>query len=128
VLTWVGRLKEGDDVARRALLLSPRDPVAAIYNGVIAYNAFVGRNYDEAMRAARASIRQRSDFVGGLRVFIAAAAMKGEIDAAKATLQELRRVHPDVSLSWLGSQLPYAQVSESAREHFLEAFRRAGLE
>jgi TolB-like protein/DNA-binding winged helix-turn-helix (wHTH) protein/pimeloyl-ACP methyl ester carboxylesterase len=127
VLAWVGRLKEGGDAARRALLLSPRDPFAAIYNGVIAYNAFVVRNYDEAMRAARESIRQRSDFAGGLRVFIAAAAMKGEIDVAKAALKDLQRVHPDVSLDWLGSQPPYAPASD-ASERFREAFRRAGLE
>jgi TolB-like protein/DNA-binding winged helix-turn-helix (wHTH) protein/Tfp pilus assembly protein PilF len=128
VLTWIGRWKEGRDAARRALQLSPRDPFSAIYNGVIAYIAFVERDYDEAMRVARDSIRQRSDFAGGLRVFIAAAAMKGEIDVAKAALEELRRAQPNLSLAWLGSELPYAQASESAREHFLEAFRRAGLE
>jgi TolB-like protein len=127
VLTWVGRLKEGGDAARRALLLSPRDPFAAIYNGVIGYNAFILRNYDDAMRAARASICQRSDFAGGLRVFIAAAAMKGEIDVAKAALKDLRRVHPDVSLDWLGRQPPYASASDGS-ERFREAFRRAGLE
>jgi hypothetical protein len=52
----------------------------------------------------------------------------GEIDVAQVALRDLRRLHPNVSLSWLGSQLPYAQASGSAREHFLEAFRRAGLE
>jgi tetratricopeptide (TPR) repeat protein len=128
VLCYMGRLKEGGDAARRALQLSPSDPFAAIYNGVIAYIEFVARNYDEAMRAARDSIRQRSDFVGGQRVFIAAAAMKGEIEAAKAVLQELQRAQPNLSLAWLGSELPYAQRSERERQHFLEAFRRAGLE
>lgn len=34
----------------RALLLSPRDPFAAIYVGIAAYAQFVGRNYEEAMR------------------------------------------------------------------------------
>jgi TolB-like protein/pimeloyl-ACP methyl ester carboxylesterase/DNA-binding winged helix-turn-helix (wHTH) protein len=128
VLTWVGRLKEGGDAARRALRLSPRDPFAAIYNGVIAYNAFIECNYDEAMRVARESIRQRGDFAGGLRVFIAAAAMMGEIDVAKAALKDLQRVHPDVSLDWLGSQPPFAPASADGSERFLEAFRRAGLE
>jgi TolB-like protein/pimeloyl-ACP methyl ester carboxylesterase len=127
VLTWAGRLKEGGNAARRALLLSPRDPFAAVYNGVIAYNAFIVGNYDEAMRAARESVRQRSDFTGGLRVFIAAAAMKGEIDVAKAALTDLRRVHPNVSLDWLGSQPPYAPASDGS-VRFREAFRRAGLE
>ena len=44
--------------------LSPRDPFSAIYYGVAAYAQFIGRNYDEAMRLSRESIRQRSDFVG----------------------------------------------------------------
>ena len=38
------------------------------------------------------AIRQRGDFVGAHRVLTAAAAMAGEIDLAKAALQELRRV------------------------------------
>jgi TolB-like protein len=126
MLSYVGRWQEGADAARRALRLSPRDPFSAIYNGVIAYAEFVGRNYDEAMRVAREGIRQRSDFVGAYRVLTAAAAMKGEIDVARAALQELRRAQPNISLAWLGSLIPYAQDTE--REHYLEAFRRAGLE
>jgi TolB-like protein/tetratricopeptide (TPR) repeat protein len=126
MLSYVGRWQEGADAAGRALRLSPRDPFSAIYNGIIGYAAFVGRNYDEAMRVAREGIRQRSDFVGAYRVLTAAAAMKGEIDVAKAALQELRRAQPNISLAWLGSLIPYAQEAE--REHYLEAFRRAGLE
>jgi TolB-like protein len=126
MLSYVGRWQEGADAARRALRLSPRDPFSAIYNGIIGYAEFVGRNYDEAMRVAREGIRQRSDFVGAYRVLTAAAAMKGEIDVAKAALQELRRAQPNISLAWLGSLIPYAQDAE--REHYLEAFRRAGLE
>jgi TolB-like protein len=126
MLSYVGRWKEGAEAARRALRLSPRDPFSAIYSGVIGYAEFVGRNYDEAMRVAREGIRQRADFVGAYRVLTAAAAMKGELDVARAALQELRRAQPNISLAWIASLIPYAQESE--REHYLEAFRRAGLE
>jgi TolB-like protein/cytochrome c-type biogenesis protein CcmH/NrfG len=124
-LTYCGRWQEGDRAAREALRLSPRDPFAAIYCGVAAYAQFVGRDYEEAIRLSREGLRQRSDFVGAHRVLTAAAAMAGRDDVARAALQELRRAQPGVSLSWIASQLPFKCDAE--REHYVDAFRRAGL-
>jgi tetratricopeptide (TPR) repeat protein len=125
-LSYSGRFEEADLAARRALRLSPRDPFSAIYYGVAAYAQFIGRNYDEAMRLARESIRQRGDFVGAHRVLTAAAGMAGQAAVATAALRELRRAQPNISLAWIASQMPIGQDAE--REHYLEAFRRAGLE
>ena len=124
-LSYCGRWEEGDAAARRALRLSPRDPFTAVFDGIVAYTQFVGRNYEEAMRLSREAIRQRRDFVGAHRVLTAAAGMAGLDDAAKAALQELRRVQPDISLAWLAEQLPIKLDAE--RDHYLEGFRRAGL-
>jgi len=126
VLCWCDRWKEGNEAARRALLMSPRDPFSAIYNGVASYAEFVERNYDESMRLARDGIRQRFDFIGAHRMLTAAAGMAGKIDLAKAALRDLRRVHPGVTLAWMESQLPIRLPGQ--REHFLEGLRRAGLE
>ena len=76
-LCYSGRWQEGDEAARRALRLSPRDPYSAVYYGIAAYAQFLGRNYDEAIRLSRESLRQRSDFVGAHRVLTAAAGMAG---------------------------------------------------
>jgi TolB-like protein len=124
-LSYCGRWEDGDLAARRALRLSPRDPFSAIYYGVDAYAHFVGRNYEEAMRLAREGIRQRSDFVGAYRVLAASAGMAGQSEVAAAALQGLRRAQPNVSLAWIASQMPIKQDAD--REHYLEAFRRAGL-
>jgi tetratricopeptide (TPR) repeat protein len=126
VLSYCGRWKEGDLHARRALRLSPRDPFSAIYCGINSYAQFVGRNYDEAMRLAREGIRLRGDFVGAHRVLTAAAGMAGQIELASAALQELRRAQANISLDWIAKQMPIALDSE--REHYLEGFRRAGLD
>jgi TolB-like protein len=125
-LSYCGRWEEAVAAAGRALRLSPRDPYSAIYCGIAAYAQFVGRNYDEAMRLAREAIRQRGDFVGGHRVLTAAAGMAGQDDVARAALQELRRAQPNISLAWIASQMPIERDAD--REHYLEAFRRAGLE
>jgi tetratricopeptide (TPR) repeat protein len=126
VLAWVGRWQEGAEAARRALRLSPRDPFSAIYAGAAAYAEFVGRNYEEAMRLAREATRERMDFAGGYRVLTAAAAMAGKIDLARATLCELRRAQPNISLAWVARELPLPNEAEV--RHFLGALRRAGLE
>jgi TolB-like protein/cytochrome c-type biogenesis protein CcmH/NrfG len=125
-LAYCGRWEEADVAARRALRLSPRDPFSAIFCGIASYAQFIGRNYAAAMQLAREAIRQRSDFVGGHRVLTAAAGMAGEHDIAAAALQELRRAQPNISLGWLASQMPIKHDSD--REHYLEGFRRAGLD
>jgi TolB-like protein len=124
-LAYCGRWQEAASAAQRALLLSPRDPLSAVYCGIASYAQFVGRNYDEAMRLAREGIRQRADFVGAHRVLTAAAGMAGQINVARAALQELRRAQPNISLGWIAKEMPIKQDAE--REHYLEGFRRAGL-
>jgi tetratricopeptide (TPR) repeat protein len=124
-LAYCGRWQEAGSSVQRALRVSPRDPLAAIYCGIAAYAQFVGRNYDEAMRLAREGIRQRADFVGAHRVLTAAAGMTRQSDLAQAALAELRTVQPNISLEWIRKEIPIRQDIE--REHYLEGFRRAGL-
>jgi tetratricopeptide (TPR) repeat protein len=124
-LAYCGRWQEGELAARHALRLSPRDPFAAVYCGVIAYCQFVGRKYEDAVRMSREALRQRSDFVGAHRVLTAAAAMAGQRSDAEAALQELRRAQPDVSLDWIAKQIPFKRDVD--REHYLDGLRRAGL-
>ena len=125
VLSYCGRWEEGDLAARQALRLSPRDPFAAVYCGVAAYAQFVGRNYEEAIRMSRESLRQRSDFVGAHRVLVAAAGMTGQAPVAEAALRELHRAQPNVSLDWIAKEIPFKLDSD--RDHYLEGLRRAGL-
>jgi TolB-like protein/cytochrome c-type biogenesis protein CcmH/NrfG len=125
-LTYCGLWPEAYEAARYALRLSPRDPFSAIYYGVAAYAQFVGKNYQDAIGLSREAIRQRSDFAGAYRVLTVAASMAGQTEVAAAALKELRRAQPNISLAWIANQLPWKLDSD--REHYLEGFRRAGLE
>ena len=124
-LSYCGRWEDANAAATRALRLSPRDPLSALYYGVAAYAQFVGRNYHEAMSLAREAIRQREDFVGAHRVLTAAAGMAGLNDIATVELEELLRVQPNISLCWLADNMPIKL--EVDRAHYLEGFHRAGL-
>src|SRR5467141_4443998 len=125
-LCYCGRWQEGDLATRRALRLSPRDPFSALYYGIAAYAQFIGHHYAEAIRLSHEAVRQRGDFVGGHRVLTAAADMAGRHDVARAALVELRRAQPNITLAWIAKDLPMRQDAD--REHYLEGFRRAGLD
>ena len=125
-LGFCGRWEEGVEAARRAIRLSPRDPFLALYYGSACLAQFIGRNYEEAMRLARTAIRLRSDFAGAHRVLTAAAGMAASPEVAAAALQELRRAQPNVSRAWIASHVPIKHDAD--RDHYLEGFRRAGLD
>ena len=125
-LSYSGRWQEAHQAACRAIRLSPRDPFVAVYDGIAAYAQFIGRNYVEAINLARNAIRQRSDFVGALRVLTAAAAATGDMEVAGPALQDLRRAQPNISLDWIAEHMPIRHDAE--REHYLSAFKLAGLE
>ncbi len=125
-LSYSGRWQDSYAAAQRAVRQSPRDPSLAIYHGVAAYAQFVGRNYCEAITLAREATRHRGDLTGAYRVLTVAAGMAGQIDVAKAALAELRRTQPNISLDWIATRLPWKLDAD--REHYLEGFRRAGLE
>jgi TolB-like protein/cytochrome c-type biogenesis protein CcmH/NrfG len=125
-LCYSGRWTDAYAATQRAIRQSPRDPSSAIYYGVAAYAQFGGRNYQEAIVLAREATRQRGDLTGAYRVLTVAAGMAGQIELARTALQELRRTQPNISLTWISTQLPWKH--EADREHYLEGFRRAGLE
>jgi len=125
-LCYAGRWMDAYAATQRAIRQSPRDPSLAIYYGVAAYAQFVGRNYQEAIALAREATRQRGDLTGAYRVLTVAAGMTGQIELARSALAELRRTQPNISLAWIATQLPWKHDAD--REHYLEGFRRAGLE
>jgi tetratricopeptide (TPR) repeat protein len=125
-LCYGGRWQDAFAAAQRAIRQSPRDPSLAIYYGVAGYAQFVGKNYSEAMTLAREATRHRGDLTGAYRVLTVAAGMAGQIEVAEAALADLRRTQPNISLAWIATQLPWKLDAD--REHYLEGFRRAGLQ
>jgi TolB-like protein/cytochrome c-type biogenesis protein CcmH/NrfG len=125
-LSYSGRWADAYAATQRAIRQSPRDPSSAIYYGIAGYAQFVGRNYQQAIALAQEATRQRGDLTGAYRVLTVAAGMTGQIELARTALQELRRSQPNISLAWIATQLPWKHDAD--REHYLEGFRRAGLE
>ncbi|MBR0723292.1 winged helix-turn-helix domain-containing tetratricopeptide repeat protein [Bradyrhizobium manausense] len=124
-LSYAGRSSDSFEAAQKAIRLSPRDPSLAIYYGIAGYARFTERHYDEAIALAREAIRHRGDLTGAYRVLAVSAGMTGDSALADMALGELRRTQPNISLDWIATQLPWA--NDADRQHYLEGFRRAGL-
>jgi TolB-like protein/tetratricopeptide (TPR) repeat protein len=124
-LGFCGRWREGVDAARRAIRLSPRDPLLALSYGSGCMAQYIGRNYEEALEMARIAVRLRSDYAAAHRVLTAAAGMISPPEVAAAALAELRRAQPNVSIAWVRERVPIREPAEL--EHYLEGLRRAGL-
>jgi hypothetical protein len=59
-------------------------------------------------------------------VLTAAAGMAASPEVAAAALHELRRAQPNISLAWIRDHVPIQHAADL--EHYLEGFRRAGLD
>ena len=125
-LAFSGRWEEATEAAKRALRLSPRDPFLALIYGSASLAYYIGGEYEEAIRTAQTAVRLRPDFASAYRVLVAAAGMTGRTELATAALQQLRRTHPDISRAWIKSHVPLKLDTDLV--HYLDGFRRAGLE
>jgi len=125
-LAFSGRWREAVEAANRAMRLNPRGSFVALNYGAASFAHYLCGNYAEAIRLSQAAIRLRADFAAAYRVLIAAAGISGQTDIAVTALQELRRLHPNISRDWVLTHAPFKLDTD--RIHYMEGLRRAGLD
>ena len=104
--------------------MSPRDPLNGFFfAGLSAAHYFAGQ-YPEAVKYARQAVQLRPGILGGHRVLCASLAQAGQIEEAKAAMNTLRQMHPDISVAWIKQSVPY---TSGPMTQFLEGLRKAGL-
>ena len=108
-----------------ALRMSPQDPQNAIFNVGLAAANYLAGQFAEAIGCARKAVQQRSGWPPGHRIYCASLAQAGQLDEARAALDRLKDLQPDISIAWIEQNVPY-QPGPMAK--FLEGMRKAGLE
>jgi TolB-like protein/tetratricopeptide (TPR) repeat protein len=130
-LCYLARTEEamahGDEAAR----LSPRDLLArgnvGVSNNVRGLACFIAGHYREGMQFARKAIIESPNLIPAYRVLILNCAHAGELEEARAALQTLKGLAPDISLKSIKEmRIPYVRTED--QERYLEGFRLAGLE
>jgi TolB-like protein len=109
------------DHARR---LSPYHRLVFKINAAMAYAHFLARQYDDASHLALSAIRERPNYMTGLRVAAASDAAAGRRSASKQLVARMTELDPQLRISSLPLLLPL-RSPDLAR--WADALRDAGL-
>ena len=124
-LTFIGRIEEAFDHIAISERLSPQGLFFGVNNLMRAVAHFFAGEHREAIVFARKSVSESPGIVTGYRHLVVNCALVGELDEAKAALNILKRLQPEISLAWVEKWLPYRSAND--RQKFIEGFRLAGL-
>lgn len=119
-----GHFAEGIASFGAATAISPLDPACYIYDSIGAYLHLGAGHQAHTIALARRSLRLNREHAHSWRALTIAQAELGQLDEARASLHELLRVQPGLTLR---SYLAGAQADERNRGRFADALARAGL-
>lgn len=109
----------------QAMRMSPRDPFNSFFYVAIAAAHYLAGRYADAIKWAQQAVQMRPGYLGAHRILCASLAQSGQVDEARATLQTLRQMQPDISLARIEQSVPY---TAGPMTKFLEGMRKAGLQ
>ena len=125
VSTFRGEHKEAIEQFARARRISPVGPDYYLVQGYLGYcHMMIGR-YDEAVRYGAEAASHQPNWVVGHLVLATAHGLAGNIEAARKSLVDLRRLNPGLRLSNVGATFRYRGAEDTARQ--IEGLRLAGL-
>lgn len=124
-LAFNGQSDEAIPHSEQALRMSPHDPQNAIFNVGLAAAHYLAGRFSEAIGCARRAVQQRPSWPPGHRIYCASLAQAGQLDEARAALDRLKELQPDISIAWIERNIPY---TPGPMEKFLDGMRSAGLQ
>ena len=126
VRMYLGELASAVEHFKRAMRLSPLDPLTYLACGGMAFaHVFAGR-YDEAISWATRALHEQPNWATALRVAAIANALSDRMVEARAAMARLREVDPALRLGNLDRVAPPVRRAED-RVRFIESLRKAGL-
>jgi TolB-like protein/class 3 adenylate cyclase/tetratricopeptide (TPR) repeat protein len=117
---------KGIEAFRRAIRLSPFDPLRFRFTGGLAIAHMMAGQYSEAMEWADNTLHEVQHYTPGIRIKIALCACLGLIDEARQWLDRLLELQPDLTLA---EMKVYAAkfLAPEAQELYIDGLRKAGL-
>jgi TolB-like protein/DNA-binding winged helix-turn-helix (wHTH) protein/Flp pilus assembly protein TadD len=108
----------------QALRMSPHDPYNAIFYSYLSAAHYIAKRYTEAVGFGRKAVQLRHGMTGAHRIYIASLAQAGQLGEARAALEKLKQIQPNLSIAWIEKHVPY---TPGPMRHFLEGMHKAGL-
>jgi TolB-like protein/class 3 adenylate cyclase/tetratricopeptide (TPR) repeat protein len=109
----------------QAVRMSPHDPQQFLFNVSLSIAHYLAGRYEQAIAYGRKSVQQRAGFSGGHRIYAASLAQAGKLEEARAAIEQLKTLQPDISIAWIEANIPYRP---NAMTKLIEGLRKAGLD
>jgi adenylate cyclase len=123
---YAGLAEEGLQQLEIVSRLSPRDFAQPANLSIEGLCHLVAGRYADAVSAERRAVQVRPDYGTAWRTLAAAAGLAGDLEVARQSLAECRRLQPNVSIAWVEKYHPLIRFEDRAR--YIEGLRLAGLE
>jgi adenylate cyclase len=123
---YEGRPQEAIEQAEKGIRLSPSDPRLYIWLPALAGAHYQMRHYAEAIEIGRRSWTLNRNWPAGLRYVIAGCAELGRIEEARAAVEELKLLNPN--LAFVEGNLRRLFADREAVDHIIGGLRKAGFE
>jgi adenylate cyclase len=124
-LAWANRTEEAVENLRKAMRLSPHDPLSFLFFVGMSAAHFAAERYEEAASWAERAIQRSPDFRGAHVYLAASYAHLDRTDEARSAIQEIFRINPVFTLSTLRTVLSAA--TPAFVERLIDGLRKAGL-
>jgi len=122
----LNRPDQAIEAFKRAMRLSPLDPVAYLMTGGLALAHVIAGRYEEAIEWADRSLRELPRFESALRNRVAACAHLGRIEEARDGLERLLELQPDLTIAKFKA-LYAVTLPPKVLDIYVEGYRKAGL-
>ena len=86
---------------------------------------YLAGRYQEAVAFGRKAVQQRAGFSGGHRIFAASLAQAGQLEEARAAIEQMKKLQPGITIAWIEGNIPYMP---DAMAKLVAGLRKAGLE
>ena len=123
--SWQGRGLEAVDAARRALELSPLDPMRYYFESLAAAAMLANNSYEDAISLAQRSLRVHRGHTPTYRVMTIAQALSGRMDDARATMALMRAIEPALTVNLYLERYPGREATHA--HTYADALHAAGL-
>jgi tetratricopeptide (TPR) repeat protein len=108
-----------------AIHLSPLDPHIYRAHGGLALAHLLAGRYDEAIKWAEVSLRERPNFIAAMRELAAANALAGRLPEARKAMMRVLQVTPTMRVSKVKDWIPLRRPDDLKRLE--DGLRLAGL-
>lgn len=113
------------DATRRAMELSPLDPLRYYYESLAATAELSAHQYENAERLARSSLVLNRMHLSTWRALTIALVSQGRVNEARQALAKVRELEPELTVEKYLARMPNAQI-ETGR-HWARCLAMAGL-